>query len=77
LPSPKGYQAVRKGKWKGLWSKVSQDSLCPVLLFDLDSDPYETTDLANKFPDVVSEIKSLMMTSRTKNPHYPLLPAEF
>ncbi len=43
--------AVRAGKWKLI--KVKAD---PVLLFDLDKDISETTNLANKYPGVVKDL---------------------
>jgi arylsulfatase A-like enzyme len=43
--------AVRKGKWKLIRSTGN-----PNLLFDLDADISETTNLADKHPDVVKEL---------------------
>jgi hypothetical protein len=41
-------------------------------LYDLDADPNETTDLAEKFPDVVKELETKMAAARTPNPDFPL-----
>lgn len=49
----KGY-AVRHGKYK----LVSQH-MKPISLFDMDSDPYEHTNLAEELPDVTSELQAL------------------
>ncbi len=45
--------AVRAGKWKLIKVKAE-----PILLFDLDKDISETTNLANKYPDVVKNLLS-------------------
>jgi len=67
-------QAVRKGKWKlhfehgyehvvkaGMDGKRGEVSTSKVelSLFDLDSDPSETTNVASKHPDITTELKDL------------------
>ncbi len=54
-----GQFAIRRGKWKlvlngklDFWRKAPE-----VYLSDLDIDPYETNNLANKHPEVVEELK--------------------
>ncbi len=42
-----GRFAIRRGKWK---------LVTGTLLYDLDADPKETTDLASKYPEIVSEL---------------------
>lgn len=75
-------QAVRRGDWKlhlprteemlvwwdHLWWKKSQelDLFEKPLLFDLDSDPAETTDLAQKHPQVVDELLALAAEVRAE-----------
>ncbi len=49
-----GY-AVRKGDYKMLYSGYKQD----FLLFDLNKDPYEHHNLAQKIPDRLTELKKL------------------
>ncbi|MGB0775323.1 MAG: sulfatase-like hydrolase/transferase [Akkermansiaceae bacterium] len=71
-----GSFAIRKGKWKlclcpgsGGWSspkpnKAWKDNNAhPVQLFDLDADPAEKTNLAEKNPDVVKDLMTLMKAS--------------
>jgi hypothetical protein len=41
-------------------------------LYDLDADPNETTDLAEKFPDVVKELEAKMTAARVPNADFPL-----
>ncbi len=61
-------QSVRKGRWKALRFGTQE----PVKLFDLDADPNETNDLADKHPDVVRELTRIMDSSRTENKYWPL-----
>ncbi len=53
-------QAVRFGKWKGVRLQARENPDGPVLLFDLDADPAETTDLAASRPDIVARMDSVM-----------------
>ena len=41
-------------------------------LYDLELDPYETTDLFEKHPDVVNELKLLMRSQITQGRSRPL-----
>lgn len=59
-------QAVRKGDWKA----VRNGSKSAVKLYDLAADRGETTDLAQKQPKVVAEMKALMEESRTESADY-------
>ena len=61
-PISAGY-GVRSGNWKGIvpyCSKAtnapSMDDLATMQLFDLSSDPFETTNVAAAHPDVVEQI---------------------
>ncbi len=63
-----GMQAVRMGRWKGLRTNAHADEAAPIELFDLQSDPAETTDVAAQHPEVVTRIAELMKTSRTVSP---------
>lgn len=48
-------KAARKERWK----IVSWGENSPWCLYDMDNDPTETTDMANKFPEIVVELDSL------------------
>ena len=52
FPGAKGWVAVRMGKWKGLVQKVRKGN-SRMELYDLESDPRETRNLASEHPDIV------------------------
>lgn len=60
-------QAIRMGNWKGI-----EQYQKPFELYDLSKDIGETTNLADKYPDIVAKIKGLMVSTRTDNPEFPL-----
>lgn len=57
-------QAVRLGSWKGVRLGARENPDAPIMLFDLDTDPGESTDVAESNPEVVSQIDEIM-NSRT------------
>ncbi len=65
-----GKLAVRKGKWKAVRNNVFNDSISEIELYDLLSDPDESDNMAGEFPDVISEMKEIMKTTRTVSPEY-------
>ena len=65
-----GAQAVRMGRWKGVRLGGHDDPNAPIELYDLDVDPFETTDLAEQNPDVVAQVRAVMQ-SRTPSDHEP------
>ncbi|MXV13767.1 arylsulfatase [Hufsiella ginkgonis] len=60
-------QAIRMGKWKGINAYQK-----PFELYDLEADPAETTNLAEKNPGIVAKIRKTMFETRTENPEFPL-----
>lgn len=62
-----GAQAVRMGDWKGVRLGGHDDPDAPVELYDLATDPFESTDVAADHPDVVARIREIM-ESRTESP---------
>ena len=75
-----GQQAVWTGKWKGIRQKMlrkgkNHDPL-KIELYDLDSDPSESTDLAAKYPEVVERIRKLMAEQHVPSPHFPMKPID-
>jgi len=63
-------QALRAGDWKA----VRPASNKPVELYNLKTDPAETTDLAAKHPDLVRKLTALMQTARTDSSDWPIKP---
>jgi arylsulfatase A-like enzyme len=55
-----GMQAVRMGEWKGVRLQIRRQEDSPVLLFNLNDDPSETTDVSAEHPDVVAQIRAFM-----------------
>jgi arylsulfatase A-like enzyme len=60
-----GWQAVRKGKWKGHRVKTQRPEQTAIELFDLSADIAESTDVADQNPEVVAEMKKIFMNGRT------------
>lgn len=60
-----GRQAIRQGKWKLVRSQVFDNKKTVVELFDLNKDLSEKNNIAEKHPDVVKKLLSLMENART------------
>jgi arylsulfatase len=76
FPGYGSQQAIWDGKWKAIRTDMTKAIKAgqPIVtqLYDLDADPNETTDLAEKFPDVVKELEAKMAAARVPNPDFPL-----
>ncbi len=51
-----GKAAIRKNNWKAVKLNLSNENPVITELYDLDSDPGETTNVAEKYPEVLEEI---------------------
>ena len=71
-----GKQAVRFGDWKGVKLNVSKTASSPIELYNLKTDPQETTNVAAKNPGVVKQIEALMKEAYVPNKDWPLMPSE-
>ncbi|HEX5791189.1 MAG TPA: arylsulfatase [Luteolibacter sp.] len=60
-------QAIRWGNWKAVRGKAAG----PVELYDLEKDLAESTDLAEKHPDLVAKAIAMMNAYRTPDPLWP------
>lgn len=58
-----GRQAIRKGDWKAVKYDVHNDG--KIELYNLKTDASEKFDMADKYPEKVAELDSLMKVSRT------------
>ena len=62
-------QAARMGDWKALRLKPG----AALQLYDLASDPAETTDVAADHPDVVAQFEQLFVEGRSPSEHFSLV----
>lgn len=53
-----GSAAARSGKWKAVWMPSKSQGKDRWELYDLDEDPGERVDLADKYPDKVKELQA-------------------
>ena len=76
FPGYGGQQAVWDGKWKAIRTDMTKSAMAgstPVTqLYDLETDPNETTDLAAKHPEVVKALEAKMAASRIPHAEFPL-----
>lgn len=64
---PGKQRAARKGDWKCVTIKPDQ----PLELYNLKEDPSETTNLANKYPEMVQEFDQAMKKMHVPSPCWP------
>ncbi len=68
-----GGQALLRGRWKAVRLDVRLNPDAPLELYDLESDPSETTDVAGRHPEVAAEMMRLMSDARTDTADFPLI----
>ena len=77
FPGYGSQQAIWDGKWKAIRTDmaatVRAKGQIHTQLYDLDADPNEATDLADKFPEVVKELEAKMTAARVPDPNFPLI----
>ncbi len=61
-------QAARLGRWKGI--RLAKGT--PLELYDLETDPGETTNAAAAHPDVVTRIDAFLKSARTESALWPI-----
>jgi arylsulfatase A-like enzyme len=72
FPEGPGWQAVLlEGRYKGIRPNLRNRGLA-LELYDLQTDPMETTNIAAQRPDLVRKIEGLMRSERVPNPQFPL-----
>ena len=70
-----GRQAVRKGEWKLVHLDIRSDN-DKYELYNLATDPGETTDLSADNPKKVAELQAIMSEAHIPNPDFPILKGE-
>jgi len=69
-----GKQAVRKGNWKLVKLDVLNPEKTRVELYNFEIDPSEQNDVSEKNPEVLAEMKELLITKRTESEEFTLYP---
>jgi arylsulfatase len=59
-----GQIAVRIGRWKGVRRDLRRNPDAPLELYDLQADVGETTDVGPQHPDVVAQMRRIMLEAR-------------
>ncbi len=77
FPGYGSQQAIWDGKWKAIRTDMAKTVKAKgqihTELYDLDADPNETTDLADKFPDIVKGLETKMSAARVPDSNFPLI----
>jgi len=60
-----GKRAVRMGDWKGVKLGIRKNPDADMELYNLSTDPGESTNVANDFPDIVRKIEDIMNQEHT------------
>ena len=66
-----GRQGIRQGKWKGVLYNIQKGNT-QIELYDLETDPSESKDLAAQFPEKASELTLLLKEARVDSELFPL-----
>ncbi len=62
-----GRLAIRKGDWKAVRYNILNDPNAPIELYDLNSDPGESNDIAVHYPEVVATMARIFKEARTES----------
>ncbi|MCF8223984.1 MAG: arylsulfatase [Bacteroidales bacterium] len=64
FPSYSGQQAVRTGKWKAIRKNIFKGNM-DIELYDLETDPVESDNLAGDYPQLVAKMDSIMSAAHS------------
>lgn len=65
-----GQQAVRLGRWKGVRQNCYRKPDGPLMLFDLEADPKETTDISTAHSDIVARMEEILHAEYHDHPYW-------
>jgi arylsulfatase A len=71
FPSYGSQQGVRMDRWKAVREDMAKGNM-KIELFDLQTDPSETTDVAGRNPEVIARIERILAEQHVANPVFPL-----
>lgn len=71
FPSYGGQVALRMGNWKAVRKGLFNSPDAPIELYDLDTDPSESQDVAAENPDVTARLQVLMQQARQASQEFP------
>ena len=66
-----GRKALRKGEWKLVNYNVFDPGKTTTELYSIKSDPGEQNNVADKYPELVKELETLMNSARTETEVFP------
>jgi arylsulfatase len=66
-----GQQAVRLGDWKGVRTNLHKGNT-KIELYNLKDDPSEQRDVADRHPEIVKRIETIMNTARVPSKQFPI-----
>ncbi len=67
-----GKRAVRFGPWKAVQLDLQKNADSPIELYNLDSDPGETKNIAGEHPEQVAKAKQLFQKAHTPSALWPI-----
>ena len=65
-----GKQAIRMGKWKAVRLDVKENPDAPLELYDLETDPAETKNVAKEHPEIVQKLADAMKRAHSPSDKY-------
>ena len=76
FPSYGGQQALRMGEWKGVRQDLNrtgkQYNPDSFELYNLKTDPDESDDVADNYPDIVKQMQAIMKREHVKSELFPI-----